>query len=100
VEQQTQELGIRMALGAGKQDILTLIVKEGMTPSCIGVVIGLAISFGITRLLSSLLYGVKASDPVTFGIVALVLTIVALFATYVPAIRAVKVDPSIALRQE
>ncbi len=100
VEQQTQELGIRMALGAGKQDVMRLIIRQGMTPAGIGVLAGVAIAFGITRLLASLLYGVKASDPLTFGIVAIVLTSVALFATYIPARRAVKVDPVIALREE
>lgn len=100
VEQQTQELGIRMALGAGKQDVLKLIIKQGMTPACIGVAAGVAVAFGITRLLASLLYGVKASDPLTFVMVALALTAVALFATYIPARRAVRVDPVVALREE
>ncbi|MBV9761542.1 MAG: ABC transporter permease [Acidobacteriaceae bacterium] len=100
VEQQTQELGIRMALGAGRQQVVKLIVGQGMTPALIGVVAGLAIAFGITRVLGSLLYGVKASDPLTFAGVALILSAVALFATYIPARRAVKVDPVIALRQE
>lgn len=100
VEQQTQELGIRMALGAGRRDVVKLIIKQGMTPASIGVAVGLAVAFGITRVLGSLLYGVKASDPETFVLVALVLSAVALFATYIPAQRAVKVDPVIALRQE
>ena len=100
VEQQTQELGIRMALGAGKQDILRLIVRQGMTPAIIGVLAGLGIAFGLTRVLASLLYGVKASDPLTFGAVALVLTAIALFSTYIPARRAARVDPALALRDE
>ncbi|MBV9156449.1 MAG: ABC transporter permease [Acidobacteriaceae bacterium] len=100
VEQQTQELGIRMALGAGKPEVLKLVLKQGMTPACIGVVAGLAIAYGLTRLLAGLLYGVKASAPLTFAVVAFGLTAVALLATYVPALRAVKVDPVVALRQE
>jgi ABC-type antimicrobial peptide transport system permease subunit len=100
VEQQTQELGIRMALGAGKEQVLKLMVRQGMMPVGIGVAAGLAIAFGVTRLLSSLLYGVKPSDPLTFGGVAVVLTSVALFAIYIPARRAMKVDPLVALRNE
>jgi ABC-type antimicrobial peptide transport system permease subunit len=100
VEQRTQELGIRMALGASRKSMLVLIVKQGMKLASIGVLAGLAVSYGLTRLLSSLLYGVKASDPITFSAVAVVLTLVALFATYIPARQAMKVDPVIALRYE
>ena len=100
VEQQTQELGIRMALGAAKNDIFQLVVRQGMTPAVIGVATGAAIAFGLTKVLASLLYGVKASDPLTFGMVAAVLVIVALLSTYVPARRAAKVDPALALRDE
>ena len=100
VEQQTQELGIRMALGAAKQDILRLVVRQGMTPALMGVLVGIAIAFGLTRWLASLLYGVKASDPLTFGAVGLILIAVALFSTYIPARRAARVDPALALRDE
>ncbi len=100
VEQQTKELGIRMALGAGKSEVLKLMLKQGMTPACIGVVVGLAIAYGLTRLLATLLYGVKASDPLTFAMVAIALTAVAFFATYFPSRRAARVDPLVALREE
>jgi hypothetical protein len=100
VEQQTQELGIRIALGAGKEQVLKLIVGQGMLPVGIGVVTGLAIAFGVTRLLTSLLYGVKPSDPLTFGAVAVVLSLVAVLAIYIPARRAMGVDPLLALRNE
>ena len=98
VEQQTQELGIRMALGAGKGDILGLIVREGMTPALVGVAVGVAIAFGLTKVLASLLYGVKTSDPLTFGLVAAVLITVAFLSTCLPAQRAARVDPTLALR--
>jgi putative ABC transport system permease protein len=100
VEQRTQEIGIRMALGAGRGDMLKLIVRQGMLLSGIGVAVGLAAAFGLARLLSSLLFGVKTTDPLTYSAVALVLISVALFATYIPAWRATKIDPLIALRYE
>jgi len=100
VEQQMQEFGIRMALGADSPALIRMIVKQGMKPALIGMAAGLAIAFGATRLLGSLLYGVKPTDPASFVLVAIILTIVALAATYVPARRAAALDPVAALREE
>ena len=100
VEQRLQELGIRMALGAGGGDMLKLVVGQGMKLTGIGVVLGAAAAFGLTRLLASLLFGVKTTDPLTYGTVALVLSAVALLACFIPALRASKIDPVTALRCE
>jgi putative ABC transport system permease protein len=100
VQQQTQELGLRMALGAGKSSLLRLVMRQGMTPALIGVACGLGIAFGLTRLLASLLYEVKPYDPLSFFGVAVILTVVAVLAVLIPARRAMSVDPLTALRTE
>lgn len=100
VRQRTQELGIRMALGAQAADVRNLVIGQGMRVAIIGVLIGTAASFGLTRLIASLLFGVKSWDPVAFVCVPVFLALVALFAVWLPARRAARIDPAIALRYE
>jgi putative ABC transport system permease protein len=100
VSENTQQIGIRMALGAQRRDVLTVILGQGMRLAVVGVVIGLGAALGLTRLMSSLLFGIGSMDPLTFTSVAVLLLCVAASACYLPARRAMNVDPMIALRQE
>jgi len=100
VSQRTREIGIRLALGARPRDVLYLIVKHGMKLTVLGVVLGIAGALAVTRLMSGLLFAVKPTDTATFAVASGVLVIVALLACYVPARRATKVDPLVALKYE
>ena len=98
VSQRTHEVGIRMALGAGRSDVLRLFIGQGMRLVLLGLVIGLGGAFALTRLMSSLLFGVSTTDVATFVVVAVGLTLVGIFACYLPARRATRVDPAVVLR--
>ncbi len=100
VAQRTREFGLRMALGAQRAEVLSLVLKRGMLLGLIGVIVGLAGALSLTRFLSGLLFGVTPTDPITFGAVSLLLAAIAFLASYIPARRATKVDPMEALRHE
>jgi putative ABC transport system permease protein len=100
VAQRTREIGIRMALGAQRSDVLKMTIRHGLQLVFVGVVIGLAAAFVLTRVMSSLLFGVSATDPITFVAISLLLMSVALLASYIPALRSMKIDPMVALRYQ
>jgi len=106
VSERTREIGLRMALGANRRDVLKMILRQGMTLTLLGVALGLAGAYGLAKYLESqlnlksMLYGVQINDPLTYGVIAVLLTLVALLACWIPARRATKVDPLVALRHE
>jgi ABC-type antimicrobial peptide transport system permease subunit len=100
VTQRTHEFGIRIALGGRSRNVLMLVIRQGVILAVIGVAIGLSASFALTRLIKNLLYGVSETDPLTFIVVSLLPILVALLACWLPARRAMKVDPIAALRRE
>jgi putative ABC transport system permease protein len=100
VRQRVQEIGIRVALGAKRGHVFRLVIGQGLRLTIIGICIGVAAALGLTRLMTSLLYGLSATDPLTFASVAILLCGVALAACYIPARRAMRIDPMVALRHE
>ncbi len=100
VSQRVREIGVRMALGAQRGDVLRLVVSQGMFLALVGVLVGLTVAIGLTRLMSGLLFGISASDPLTLAVFAVLLALVAFLANYIPANRAARIDPMVALRYE
>jgi putative ABC transport system permease protein len=100
VAQRTHEIGVRMALGARSGDVLGLVVRQGLAPVAAGLAVGIACSFALLRFLSSVIYGVRPSDPLILAVVSLILTAAAMLASYAPARRASRVDPMVALHYD
>jgi putative ABC transport system permease protein len=100
VTRKTHEIGIRMALGAKPADVLGMVIGQGLTLAAVGVAVGIGAGIGLTRWIASMVYGVSARDPATFAAVSILLLLVALAACYIPARRAMRVDPLVALRYE
>jgi ABC-type antimicrobial peptide transport system permease subunit len=100
VTRRTNEIGVRMAVGASQKSVLRLVLGQGLLTAVVGVFVGLIVSFAVTRTLGSLLFGISPADPLTFAVVSLLLVAVAMLASYLPARRASKVDPMVALRYE
>ncbi|HXO39272.1 MAG TPA: FtsX-like permease family protein [Candidatus Acidoferrum sp.] len=100
VGQRTREIGVRMALGAQKLNVLGMVLKDGARMTLVGISLGIIAALGLTRLMRSMLYGIRPTDPLTFVSVAALLGAIAMFACYVPARRAMKVDPMEALRHQ
>jgi putative ABC transport system permease protein len=100
VRRRVREIGIRMALGASNQDVVQMVLTDGLKPILAGVILGLGAALALSRVVSSLIYGVRATDPLTFAAVALLLLLVGIFATIIPAFRATRIEPVRILREE